>query len=102
MTIWYKQGVLGDLQPVARKGLGRVGKLFKSAGQDLFVTSLRDGNHSYGSLHYSGLAFDCRKPTYIETLSLKFIKDVLGSNWDVVEEPTHIHCEYDPKDRKII
>jgi len=49
MTVWYKQGVLGDLQPVARKGLGRLAELLESYDRDIFVTSLRDGNHSAGS-----------------------------------------------------
>ena len=94
MTMWLKQGVLGDLQPIARKGLGRVAKLFGSRGQDVFITSIRDGNHSAGSLHYDGSAFDIRYP---EEITLVEIKEVLGSGWDVVYESDHIHCEYDPK-----
>lgn len=91
MTLWLKQGVLGNLQPVARKGLGRLSKI---TTQDIFVTSLRDGNHLVGSLHYDGLAFDIK---YILHTSISDIRDVLGSDWDVVDEKTHIHCEYDPK-----
>lgn len=91
-NIWIKQGVLGDLQPIARKGLGKVAKLYKTSGLDLFVTSLRDGNHSDGSLHYDGLAFDIRKGIEIYRIKL-----ALGGGWDVVEEVDHIHCEYDPK-----
>jgi len=94
MTVWYKQGVVGNLQPIARKGLGKVADLYKGIGEDLFVTSLRDGNHSAGSLHYDGLAFDIRK--HINQL-LPSIKTSLGDNWDVVYESDHIHCEYDPK-----
>jgi len=94
MTVWVKQGVIGDLQQVARKGLGRVAKLFKFNRQDLYVTSIRDGNHSDGSLHYDGLAFDIRPNTRI---SVSSIKEALGKGWDVVDESNHIHCEYDPK-----
>lgn len=93
MTVWIKQGVIGDLQPVARKGLGRVAKLYKFNRQDLYVTSIRDGNHSDGSLHYDGLAFDVRPNDQIST---KAIKEVLGPDWDVVNEVNHVHCEYDP------
>ena len=93
MSVWYKQGVIGDLQPVARKGLGRVAGLYSSMGLELHVTSLRDGNHKAGSLHYDGLAFDIRPGS----LSIHEIKEVLGPSWDVVKESTHIHCEYDPK-----
>jgi len=89
MTIWYKQGVCGDLQIVAQKGLGRIDNAYK---KDLFVTSLRDGNHMPGSLHYIGLAFDIRP-----TMEKRDIKRILGPKWDVVDEGNHIHCEYDPK-----
>ena len=94
MTVWYKQGVMGCLQNPTRKGLGRVADLYESRGQDLFVTSLKEGNHSPGSLHYDGFAFDIRKH---EDIPLSAIKEVLGPEWDVIEEPTHIHCEFDPK-----
>ncbi len=92
MTVWYKQGVLGDLQQVTRKGLGRVAKLYLSKGSDLYVTSLREGNHMAGSLHYDGLAFDIRCG-----VSISEIREALGPGWDVVHEKDHIHCEYDPK-----
>jgi len=93
MTVWIKQGVIGDLQTVTQKGLGRVAKLYSSHGEDLFVTSLREGNHSKGSLHYIGLAFDIRPGN----VSTDLIRIALGSHWDVVNEGNHIHCEYDPK-----
>jgi len=93
MTVWIKQGVIGDLQSIARKGLGHVAKLYGSAGHDLYITSLREGNHSAGSFHYDGLAFDI-KPGKI---NIKEIRKVLGPDWDVVDETNHFHCEYDPK-----
>ena len=94
MAVWIKQGVLGDLQPVARKGLGRVAKLFETEDHDLFITSLRDGNHMAGSLHYDGLAFDMRDNPKFQ---IHEIRAGLGFGWDVVPEIDHIHCEYDPK-----
>jgi len=94
MTVWYKQGVLGDLQPVTRKGLGRIAKLFETEDHDLFVKSLRDGNHMAGSLHYDGLAFDIEDDPKFQ---LQEIRDALGTGWDLVPENDHIHCEYDPK-----
>ena len=94
MTVWYKQGALGDLQQVARKGLGRVAGLFETKDDDLFITSIRDSNHLPGSLHYDGLAFDMQDdPGYF----IAEIKQALGPGWDVVDESDHIHCEYDPK-----
>jgi len=94
MTVWIKQGVLGDLQTVAQKGFGRVANLYKAHGEDLFVTSIRESNHSFGSLHFIGLAFDIRSHAEVK---LSGIKRVLGKSWDVVDEGNHIHCEYDPK-----
>jgi len=93
--IWYKQGVCGNLQPVARKGLGAIAKEAEARGEDLFVTSKRDGNHQLNSLHYEGLAFDLRKP---RLLGAADIKHILGDDWDVVSDYSdgHIHCEYDP------
>jgi len=96
MTMWLKQGVIGDLQSNARKGLGRVADLFHSHKQDIYVTSIRDGNHSAGSLHYDGLAFDIRNPDEVSPIELR---GTLGPNWDVVFEKDHIHCEYDPKEQ---
>ena len=97
MTVWYKQGVIGDLQPVARKGLGRVADLYDSfdsyINEDLFVTSIREGNHKAGSLHYDGLAFDIQ----LGGRTTGQIREVLGSSWDVVNEENHVHCEFDPK-----
>ena len=98
MTVWYKQGVLGDLQPVARKGLGRVSRLFETAGLDLNITSLRDGNHMAGSLHYDGLAFDFWYTSAVSRIiSIVMIKESLGSDWDIVPGNGYVHCEYDPK-----
>jgi len=86
--------VLGDLQQIARKALGNVARMYEHYGYDLYVTSLRDGNHSPGSLHYDGLAFDVRKAEKITTY---LMVDALGPGFDIVDEGTHYHCEYDPK-----
>ena len=92
--IWYKQGVVGDLDIPTQKGLGRVAGLFESKGRDLYVTSKREGNHGLGSLHYIGKAFDIRGA---ENVSKNEICDVLGPGFDVVVESNHIHIEHDPK-----
>jgi len=80
------------LKSVAQKGLGRVAHAYEGHGHDLYVTSIRDGNHSPGSLHYVGLAFDIQPG-----IEIHLIKQVLSPQWDVVDEGNHIHCEYDPK-----
>lgn len=94
MTVWYKQGVVGDLQQVTAKGLGRVAHLYLTKGQHLFVTCKRDGNHMPGSLHYEGLAFDFQQ----NNLEIAEIKKALGRGWDVIKSNDGaIHAEYDPK-----
>uniref|UniRef100_A0A6M3IX10 Peptidase n=1 Tax=viral metagenome TaxID=1070528 RepID=A0A6M3IX10_9ZZZZ len=94
MTVWYKQGVMGDLQPVAQKGLGRISRLVHTHGEHLYVTSIREANHSAGSLHYIGMAFDIIPS---DAVGMNEYRNALGPDWDVVDEGNHIHCEYDPK-----
>ena len=98
-TVFYKQGVIGDLQQIARKGLGRVARLYELKERELHVTSIRDGNHSAGSLHYYGYAVDLRSRYFNETDKAKavsLLKSNLGKDYDVISHPSHIHVEYDP------
>ena len=94
MRVWIKQGVMGTLTPIARKGLGRVARFYFEHGEELYITSIMEGTHSAGSLHYAGMAFDFRKGN---CFALQAIRLVLGSDWDVVDEGNHCHAEYDPK-----
>jgi len=71
----------------------------KIANRDAVVTYTINGMHKTGSLHYSGNAIDLR--TRDLTISEKsrvaqLLKEILGDNYDVVVEKTHIHVEYDP------
>ena len=96
MSIWLKIDVCGDLQPVVAKARGRVAKLYEDNGEDLYITSKRDGIHSLGSLHYEGLAFDFRYPKKeIEGLISK-IRSAIGPGFDIVAEGSHLHVEFDP------
>jgi hypothetical protein len=74
--------------------------LFRDAGSELVVTSCTDGKHMTGSLHYKGLAFDCRvwnlNPAQVQAMVIT-LKNALGSEFDVVLEDDHIHVEFDPK-----
>ena len=74
--------------------------IFKRHKTALVITSALDGEHSHGSLHYVGLAIDIRKR------DLDFATDVfyeilkaLPDGYDVVNESTHFHIEWQPKDR---
>ena len=94
MRTWFKSGVLGELTPIAQKGFGRVVRLYYSKGLEFFCTSIREGTHSPGSLHYLGMAFDFQA----QEMPLSEIRRVLGKDWDVVPSNNGaIHAEYDPK-----
>ena len=92
--VWFKQGVMGTLSPLAQKGFGRVAALYHTDGQDFFCTSLNEGTHSAGSLHYAGDAFDFQG----NDMRLASIKKALGADFDVVPSNSGaVHAEYDPK-----
>lgn len=93
MTVWIKRGVMGDLQSIAQKGLGKLIAMYEDYGLDFYITSIREGNHGPGSFHYLGLAVDFKK----HGGDLQIVKNILGPDWDVIEHPTHVHIEYDPK-----
>jgi len=68
-------------------------------GVEMVITAIFDGTHMDGSKHYEGNAFDMRR-WHVGLRVKEFIarlKTALGPDYDVVNEPTHIHIEYDPK-----
>ncbi len=99
MTIWYKQGAVGDLLPKAQKALRKVHRVFSVLKEDVFVTSMRDSTHSAGSFHHIGNAFDIRYMAYHHNRDklVDSLKEALGPDYDVIGESNHIHIEYDPK-----
>lgn len=70
----------------------------------MVITSLKDGVHSEGSLHYKGLAGDIRTfistPGDVSESTIRNLRDcaagTLGGEWDVVLEDDHLHIELDP------
>lgn len=62
----------------------------------LVVTSVSDGKHSAGSLHYVGLACDLRLPPE-SAIFVEELREALGAEYDVVIEGDHVHVEYQPK-----
>ena len=69
----------------------------------VWITSANDSRHLDHSLHYKNQAFDIRIYNIIgdihheAKLWAKRLQQALGSDYDVVYEPDHIHVEYDPK-----
>jgi hypothetical protein len=96
MTVWLKQGVLGDINRHIRLAINSVHTLCQQHSEDLFITSLRDGNHSAGSLHYDGCAFDCRKGELTRENVLRALS-TLGPFYEVIDEVDHLHVEWDCK-----
>ena len=98
MTVWIRIDVAGDLQPVAAKARGKVAAIYESHGEDLFVSSQREGKHGIVTLHHDGWAFDVYPPKENWRDRVKTdIKASLGPQFDVLDEGNHIHVEYDPK-----
>lgn len=91
--IFYKEGVMGTLTREARRGFGKLAIAYFSKGLDFLVTSVREGTHSSGSLHPLGLAWDYDP----QGVPIEFDKQILGPDYDVIEEADHRHAELDPK-----
>lgn len=54
--------------------------------------------HMKGSKHYTGDAIDIRKIDMKNpNIIWRRLKEILGTNYDVINEKTHIHIEYDKK-----
>ncbi len=72
------------------------------ADRPMVVTSVTDGKHSRGSLHYAGSAFDLRTRDFgfsDTTLIRDKLSAALGGDFDVVLETDHLHIEYQPKEQ---
>ena len=109
MSIIFKKGVdTYGVKQVVIEAMSLVAEYYKiTYGSDLVITSVLDGSHMYASKHYSGEAFDVRTwtsrtsgvqiPMNDKRVITYQLKQLLGSDFDVVCEDTHLHCEYDPQ-----
>ena len=85
------------LQIHMQKALKIADEIWEDYGQELVITSARDGIHSAGSLHYYGLAIDCRTRYFSEEDKRRVfeeLQDDLGSDYDVIWHSSHIHIEH--------
>lgn len=74
--------------------------VFAAHGFNAAITSCTDGKHKQGSKHYVGNAVDFRVrdlPIVLKSVIVTDLKESLGAQFDVIDEGTHIHIEYDPK-----
>lgn len=93
-----KSGVdIAGIKPELIIGLMIADSVFTSFDQRMVVTSVTDGQHMKDSLHYEGLAADIRLPQMeLRRAIFNTLSDFLGNDWDLIQEPDHIHIEYDP------
>ena len=76
----------------------------KYGADTLWVTSVHDGTHKAGSLHYDGFAADLRVKNLAEKvwrLAADELSAALGPEYDVLLETDpkagpHVHVEFDP------
>ena len=71
------------------------------AGVEAEITSVSDGTHGRGSLHFKGFGMDFRTrdvPAVLQSQLKDQIKGTLGPEFDVVLEGNHLHVEWDPDD----
>ena len=98
-----KPGVrLVGVKPELLVGLMIADAIFSEHKEQLVLTSLVDGAHSPGSLHYPGMAFDVRTagvPQDTLNRIVARLNEELGEDFDVVLELDHLHIEFQPKRR---
>lgn len=77
--------------------------MWRQFNVDPVITSITDGKHKSGSMHYLGRGADMRIWGIEDKLEsvVPALKYALGENYDVVQEKDHIHLEYDPEEKKI-
>lgn len=93
-----KTGVrIFGIRPELVLALTIIERVYRTQGSDLVITSLMEGEHMRGSLHYTGAAVDLRLPTASVPNVVEHLATDLGADFDVVLEPDHIHVEYQPK-----
>ncbi len=104
MSLRTKHGVsINGIKPEMVMGINIAHSYFLSRGiREMVVTSVMDGKHGPGSLHYVGYAADLRTWAIESDNLAEFtqgLAEELGEEFDVVLEKDHIHVEFQPKTR---
>lgn len=75
-------------------------QVYAELSAECVVTSGMEGQHMAGSRHYRGEALDFRTRHLSAAARSRLrqrMAELLGREYDVVLERTHLHVEYDPK-----
>ena len=100
--IKFKKGVkVFGIRPELILAFQVADPIYSEYEADVVVTSVRDGRHSYTSLHYIGCAADIRTKNLpnvgnVEAVA-KEIRQALTNEYDIIVERDHIHIEFQPK-----
>jgi hypothetical protein len=101
VAVSLKDGVqLGHLQPQLVLAARVVEAILGTYAIELVITSVSDGRHKEGSLHYKGRAFDFRTrgiPAPRRKDVFTKMAEALGAEFDVLDEGDHGHVEWDPR-----
>lgn len=100
--LYFKSGVMiNGIRPHLLHIMEVASTIYYQMGYYMTVTSVMDGKHKLGSLHYQGLAFDTRtydvNIEHREPLYLKLKNTLEPMGCDVILETDHIHIEFDIK-----
>ena len=96
--------ILG-IRPESNLAIQICSSIFMDYGYDMEITSVMDGKHSSGSIHYSGGAFDVgvkKVPKEKRYHIFRDLRRACGEDFDVLHEfigkpREHYHVEYQPK-----
>lgn len=100
---WINGTQESDLKPQIKRILPTIVLSVNAAIQNhptIYMTSTTGGVHMYRSLHPEGLALDFDIVGWSDSersIVAEKLDTSLGYGYDVVDEGTHIHVEFDPK-----
>lgn len=99
-----KKGVrIKGIKPETVMGIMFAESIWKTSldrNDPMIITSITDGKHMNGSLHYKGYGFDIRTnflTSAQKSIFFDALKNHMDLEFDIVLEISHIHVEFDPK-----
>lgn len=98
--IAIKKGVrVEGLRPEILLAIINANDWFMAEGLKMTITSGTEGRHSNRSKHYIGQAVDLRTNHLGDGAQLRLRQWIaeLGADYDIVQESSHLHIEFDPK-----